>query len=318
MKWIHRLLPALVLCLVSTAFGWGDEGHETVGAMADQLLAGTPAGAHVKALLGDETLATASIWADAIKYRTNHWPEAIAFRAANTNHSAMHYTDIPFEESKYRDDSAQTLPDDVVHAISACILILQGKPEAQTVFKDVNQKMALRLLAHYVGDIHQPLHVGSGYLDGTKFIDPNGYGQPYDGDLGGNQLLFSTNKLHFYWDITVVRHAMTNAAVQTPQQYAAKLLAQPAPAWQDTGPVLDWPREWANESLVLSAKVHDVTVLSKEDYENNYTGKTQSRWHIAELSPDYIAWSTATAESQITKAGYRLAKTLETIWPAAP
>jgi hypothetical protein len=314
MKWTIRALAVLMACLASSAFGWGDEGHETIGAMADQLLAGTPAGARVHALLGDETLATAALWADQIKYRTNQWPDAVQFRAANPNHAAMHYTDIPFQEPKYRDDSIGARPDDVVHAIAACILILQGKPEAQSVFNDVNQKIALRLLAHYVGDIHQPLHVGSGYLDGLRFIDPNGYGKSYGDDFGANQLVFSTNKLHFYWDVTVVQQAMIEAGAQTPRQYAARLLARPAPP-RDAAPLPEWPRDWANESLALSAQAHHVKVLHEENIIDRYTGKPRTLWRIADLSPDYLAWSGAAAQSQISKAGYRLAQTLEAIWP---
>jgi hypothetical protein len=308
-------LLGIIFCGISSAFGWGDEGHETVGAIADQLLVGTPAAEHVRALLGDETLSTASIWADQIRSRTNQWPEAVAFRAAVTNHAVMHYTDIPFEESKYRDDSIGARPNDVVHAIDACILILQGRTDEQTVFTNVNQKIALRLLAHYVGDLHMPLHAGSGYLDGTNFIDPNGYGKPYDEDLGGNQLILGTNKLHFYWDVTVVEQAMTNASVKTPLEYAAKLLAAPAPHWETLGPLLDWPRDWADESIALSARIHQVRITSEEDAIDRYTGKHRPRWHIADLTPEEIAWDDATAESQLTKAGYRLAKVLETIWP---
>ena len=315
MKWFDRPLIVILMCIAASAFGWGDEGHETVGAIADHLIANAPAAAHVHQLLGDETLATASLWADQVKYRTNTWPEAIAFKAANTNHAAMHYTDIPFEETKYRDDSVGSRPDDVVHAISACILILQGKPQEQHVFSNVNEKIALRLLAHYVGDIHQPLHAGSGYLDGTQFIDPNGYGKPYGEDAGANQLVFGTNKLHFYWDITVVRMAMANAKAATPQEYAAKLLAQPEPAYATTSPLLDWSRNWADESIILSAKVHNVTVLKEEDQIDRYTGKPRPRWRIADLPPDYVSWAEATTDSQLAKAGYRLAKTLEAIWP---
>ncbi|HWD21243.1 MAG TPA: S1/P1 nuclease [Verrucomicrobiae bacterium] len=318
MKWMRPLLLVLVFfCADSRVFAWGDEGHETVGAIADQLILHTPAADHVRALLGEESLATAAIWADQIKYRTNQWPEAIEFRNANTNHSAMHYTDIPFEEAKYRDDSIGARPDDIVHAINACILILQGKPQAQTVFSNVNQKIALRLLVHYIGDLHQPLHVGSGYLDHSHFIDPNGFTNAYGEDQGGNQLVFGPRheKLHFYWDVTVVRNAMTNAGASTPQQFAADLLAKPAPAWQSSAPLLDQDRAWANESLALSAKVHDVNVLQEETYADRYTGKSRVRWPIADLSPEYLTWSAAAAESQITKAGYRLAHTLETIWP---
>jgi hypothetical protein len=241
----------------------------------------------------------------------------LQFKAANPNHSVFHYTDIPFEEPNYRDDSIGATNVDVVHAIPACILILQGKLEAQTFFTGVPPRVALRLLAHYIEDIHQPLHVGAGYLDKTKFIDPNGYAGHYGDDQGANRLVFGgTNKLHFYWDVTVVQLDMTRARAETPRQYAAFLLAKPVPDWKEASPLLQWDRDWANESLALAAKVHDVTVLDEDDSQLDYrTQKPRPVWHIQDLTPAYVEWSCKTAEDQMTKAGYRLAATLEAIWP---
>jgi len=311
------LLPLFVCCVASTAFGWGDEGHRTIGAMADKLIAGTPAGAHVQALLGDETLSTASVWADQVKGRRDQTPEMLQFKKDNPRHSVFHYTDIPFEEPRYRDDSVGATNVDVVHAISACILILQGKASEQTLFTNVGPKIALRLLAHYIEDLHQPLHAGSGYVDGIKFVDPNGYGKPYKDDQGGNRLIFGeTNNLHFFWDVTIVRSNMANARVQTPLEYAALLLSKPQPAWQDSAPLTNWDRDWADESVALSAKIHDVTIVDEDDsHTDNRTGAPRPQWDIANLTPEYLAWSGKTAEQQMTKAGYRLAATLEAIWP---
>jgi len=285
--------------------------------MVDQLIAGTAAGRHVHELLGEETLSIASVWADVVKGRTNQTEEMLQFKAVNPNHSVSHYTDIPFEESKYRDDSIGATQTDVVHAIPACLLILQGQPEAQSVFKNVSPRVALRLLVHFVEDIHQPLHVGSGYLDKTTFVDPNAYTGHYGGDLGANRLLFGgTNGLHYYWDTTVVRADMKQANVQTPQQYAAYLLATPEANWKTSGPLLEWDRAWADESLVLSAKVHDVTVTDEDDSQtDDRTGQPRPAWHIKDLAPEYIAWSEKVAQEQMTKAGYRLAAMLEALWP---
>ncbi len=305
---------------VTNAWGWGDEGHRAIGAMADKLIAGTPAAAHVHELLGDETLSDASVWADQVKARTNQTPEMLQFKAANPNHFVYHYTDIPFEESSYHDDSIGATNVDVIHAIPACILILEGKDSEQTLLKRVSPRVALRLLVHYLEDLHQPLHVGTGYLDGTKFVDPNGYGKAVKDDQGGNRLLFGgTNKLHFFWDVTVVKLDMTNAHVQTPQQLAEFLLSQPAPAWKDDGPLLNWDRDWASESLALSAQVHDVTVVDEDDSQKDYrTGAPRPQWHIAPPTPEYISWACKTSEKQMTKAGYRVAAVLEAIWPDKP
>ena len=314
-----RLLLFFLLVTVATpsVLAWGEDGHRTIGALADKLLAGTAAGQHVHDLLGEETLSTASVWADLVKGSMDQTEEMLKFKAANPNHSVSHYTDIPFEEKKYRDDSIGAANVDVVHAIPACILILQGKPEAQSIFKDVSPRVALRLLAHFVEDIHQPLHVGAGYLDKTKFIDPNGYSGHYEDDQGANRLLFGgTNKLHSYWDVIVVKADMRHARASTPAQFANFLLANPAPEWKTAGPLLEWDRVWADESLVLSAKVHDVTVVDEDDSQKDFrTGQPRPQWHIQDLSPDFLAWSDKIAQEQLTKAGYRLAATLEAIWP---
>jgi hypothetical protein len=197
---------------------------------------------------------------------------------------------------------------------------LQGKPEAQSVFKDVPPRVALRLLAHFIEDIHQPLHVGAGYLDKTRFIDPNGYAGHYIDDQGGNRLHFlgdNRSQLHFYWDVTVVQADMRQAQAKTPRQFAEYLLAQkPAPKWKTPGPFMDWDRVWAKESIALSAKVHEVIVTDEDDTQKDYrTGKPRPLFHIKDLSPEYIAWSDKAAEDQMIKAGCRLAATLETLWP---
>ena len=61
---------ALLFSLVvwaRSALGYGSIGHQIVGAVADQRLAKTPAGAKVSALLDGITLEKASVIADEIK-----------------------------------------------------------------------------------------------------------------------------------------------------------------------------------------------------------------------------------------------------------
>ena len=47
---------------------------------------------------------------------------------------------------------------DIVAALQSCIDVLQGRP-ASTPIDLRSREEALRLLAHLVGDLHQPLHV---------------------------------------------------------------------------------------------------------------------------------------------------------------
>ena len=56
-----------LVCLLSVlgcarVWAWGNEGHETIGAIADTLLTGTPAAQHLQRILSPgETLATATV-----------------------------------------------------------------------------------------------------------------------------------------------------------------------------------------------------------------------------------------------------------------
>ena len=60
-----RLCTVLIGLLIGgQAYAFGHEGHEMVGAIADVLLVGTHAGGQVKAILGQESLQTAALWAD--------------------------------------------------------------------------------------------------------------------------------------------------------------------------------------------------------------------------------------------------------------
>lgn len=61
-------VAALSLAFSPFSFGWNSTGHMTVGNLADQLIKGRTAEAHVKSILGtDGTLKEASIWPDCAK-----------------------------------------------------------------------------------------------------------------------------------------------------------------------------------------------------------------------------------------------------------
>ncbi|MFX7853970.1 S1/P1 nuclease, partial [Acinetobacter baumannii] len=81
-----------------------------------------------------------------------------------TCHKQTHYADVALQRSRYLLGFAGTRPDDVVGSLRQAILVLQGKPAPGQ--PQINSpREALLLLAHWVGDLHQPLHVGAVYLD---------------------------------------------------------------------------------------------------------------------------------------------------------
>ena len=208
-----------ILTALPSSFGYGDEGHETVGAIADQLIAGTSAAVHVNALLNGETLEQASIWADTAKRHFNRAtnPEMATFVDANdtapNEHHQYHYTDAPIQETRYRDTSVGANPRDVVHMIRNCIAILEGTSNARTNPTNIPPETALKLLVHYVGDIHQPLHVGAAYFGpNATLVNPNTTSDALEG-RGGNEISLHGSNLHSYWDGLTVKNAMAAAGV---------------------------------------------------------------------------------------------------------
>ena len=79
---------------------------------------------------------------------------------------------------------------DIVSAINTAIAVLKDQP-SPAPFSINDKKEALFLLAHFLGDLHQPLHVGAVYLDASgNLVNPDGPGglDPATETAGGNRL----------------------------------------------------------------------------------------------------------------------------------
>ena len=62
---------------------------------------------------------------------------------------------------------------DLVGAVTAAIAVLRDMTPSGP-FSIADKKEALFLLAHFLGDLHQPLHVGAVYLDEHgRLVDPD-------------------------------------------------------------------------------------------------------------------------------------------------
>src|SRR4051794_20951521 len=104
------------------------------------------------------------------------------------SHHWFHYTDVPvMPAQRYRDGTIGRSKWDVVHMIPFCIDVLQGRVPEQNERK-ITKTVALILLAHFIADIHQPLHVGAEYFDEQgRPTDPQ-KDQSALADEGGNTI----------------------------------------------------------------------------------------------------------------------------------
>lgn len=301
------------------AFGWGDEGHETVGAIADQLLKGTKAEQEVrKLLMPKETLSSISTWADCAKYCKHKSDEMLAFIHQNPKHADYHFTDIPFQHTHYDAQSVGAGPNDVVQIVEQAIHVLRGQANPTHNPHHLSPRQAILLLTHLVGDLHQPLHVGPSYITrANHVVDP-----PNQAALdshavfathGDNWLMYEGKKLHGLWDSQFVKYGMKMALTSAPVDYAAYLLEKdPAPE-QDAGDVGQWPKAWADESLQRAKAAHrQLTVTDRKVVMQN--GSSHLQWEVS-LPKDYTKQATLEARRALLLAGKRLALLLRAIWP---
>ena len=324
-----------------SVYCYGPRGHSLVGAIADKRLTKTNKTVKnkVRDLLDGLTLQQAATLPDSIKgwddchgspssapvtSKTRINDELRAFVQANPcsgnpSHHFFHYTDVPvFGDEKYDSGEVGRSEFDIVHMIPFCIKVLKGE-EPETNDRKITKSVAVILLAHYIGDIHQPLHVGAEYFDsGGNAFEPTTANKGFADQGGGKLTLFtfmngklvSAGKLHGYWDGQAVQNAFGTAL----DSKVAQQLANKEPAnWKLTGGVETWAEELANEILPLAREAHDrlefKNVKSKPGESDITSGRAEEKKKPG--GAFYAAWAAATVKDEIHKAGWRLAALLE-------
>ena len=350
---MKKLACALALTSAFVSFdalAWGNDGHRAVGAIADQLLAGSNAQKQLAALLmPGESLESIANWADCVKgtYCGPQTPEMVAYVSANAKHSEYHYTDVPFQNAHYHDGEVGTGPDDIVQTLKQAIAVLQGRTDPALNPHQFTRRQALMLITHMTGDIHQPLHVGAAFVgkDG-KFMVPQKHSDIdtvniYDA-RGGNNLLLDDDKItalsanlipagevkslppgvqksptkpfHSYWDSTVVDYAMRRISTRTPEQFARAVIDSKPLVEHNSGNPASWPYQWANDALAASKIAYADVTPGKLTAQVSKKGDTYYTWNL-EVPPNYPVPSSALAKTQLIKGGYHLAWLLQAIWP---
>jgi hypothetical protein len=182
----HDNLFALLYVIVTTSEvgAWGEEGHRGIAEAVQGHLTASTAKSIAKIVgtgndLPPGTLARLSVWPDQIRALTKNphatirdfhqlrWrkPSSSSPHPDNTN---WHFVDLPpgvahYPDLAHPDPADPALPftntTDVVHMIHQSVDILEGRTDSATFTK----LQALRWLLHLSEDIHQPLHVASGY-----------------------------------------------------------------------------------------------------------------------------------------------------------
>jgi len=225
--------------------------------------------------------------------------------------------------------------------IPYCIEVLQGRVPEQNERK-ITKPVALILLAHYVADIHQPLHVGAAYFDEQgRFTDPE-KNKAALADEGGNTFTLELSdepprrrgvhkkKFHGFWDYDVVNALFAGVPRYLPKKdFLAQIepmkkalvddMARQEPrTWRMPSniSVNAYAEIWANEILPIAREAHarlefrkvkplldgDRTVATGEAVEKPAADETL-----------YRKWASMVAREELHKAGWRLADLLQKI-----
>jgi hypothetical protein len=181
--WKYKFAKFLIFAITFILISWGRVGHEAIGYIASAHL--TPkTEAAIKDLLGNETLADISTYADEIR------PDSFFQYTA-----PWHYIDVPPEENFKQFQTSvylQTTPNLYI-ALNHWQRVLANPKTNRSI-----KIFALKMVVHLVGDLHQPLHVAREEDKGGNLIYVL-----FDGD--------STN-LHAVWDTKLIEHKGLSAS----------------------------------------------------------------------------------------------------------
>lgn len=281
MRKIVLLLASFALLATSPAMAWGAYGHRTVAAIAMANV--TPATrARIAALLVHQreldtpecamhTIEDASVWPDCVKGQPWRWGYA----------GSWHYQDEPVcgDFDLKRNCAA-----------GACVtaqITRNARLLADRKLAPVLRLEALAFLVHFVGDVHQPLHVGE------------------NEDQGGNKVkadygIATGQNLHSIWDGPQAERAISAAVPPLVRRYSAEERARLA-----TGTVEDWAREsWqVSRDFLYPAAFGKLPCKGKE-------GEGKEAEKIVWTNPA-IEKAMPIVDERIERAGLRLAKMLD-------
>ncbi|KAF5207605.1 Endonuclease [Thalictrum thalictroides] len=278
---IQTLSFVFFLILFPVIHGWGEDGHLTVCRIAQSRLSDAAKSA-VKDLLpdyADNDLGSMCSWADRMKFRY-HWS------------SPLHYIDTPDNLCSYRynrDCKDETGEADrcVAGAVNNYTTQLQSYPTSS----EYNLTEALLFLSHFIGDIHQPLHVG------------------FTSDRGGNTIdvHWYTRKqvLHHVWDANIIetseerfQDSNVDEFIDAIQQNITGTWAEQVPGWETCSRnETTCPDVYASESIKAACAWA---------YKGVSEGST--------LEDDYFLSRLPVVNLRLAQGGVRLAATLNRIF----
>lgn len=258
---------ALTICLFSMVlssqtFAWGQNGHRIVGGIAQSHLT-IKAAAELQIIMGRKSLAQLSTWPDEIR-SDHHFDHTHPWHYISINDNESLISDFPRSEKG-----------DILWALE------HFKPRIIDSSLSQQQRWeALAFFVHFVGDIHQPLHVGNRIDRGGNDVKVTFFSKP--------------SNLHRVWDSEMIDSKKLSYTEYT--QFIDQVSKPQSMRWAGADFLT-----WAEESKLLRKHVYQLD--KNRDGTGYYVGY------------QYIYRNTPIFEQRLNQAGIRLAAQLNALWP---
>lgn len=271
-KIYFALLFTFALFLPAPSYAWGKLGHQIVGDIAELLLT-KKADIEVSQLLGGQKISEAANWADDIK-GDDSW---IMTRT-------WHFWEPPLAKPKRHQNAG-----DVISATKQMIKIVEDGSKKHRSSGAYNGKKllpdeALKFLIHFVGDIHQPLHLGSGTDRGGNDFRVKWFGETQDGKYQWN--------LHSVWDFGIPKEIGHLSKAQIQRELGISYQRSLSQLMNSSVDL------WAEESKAIRSRVYPATKSGG----------------VPNLEKKYLDQNLPIARDQLFRAGIRLAGILNRIF----
>lgn len=291
---------AFLTCSVSQpANAWGNDGHRTIGLIAQHYLTSAEL-KEIQRLLSlpvdpalPATLRDRATWADL--YRDSDRNTSRKRYNATRN---WHFVDLDIDhpDMKAACFGNPPLPAGTLASTGPandCVVDKIGQFTTELADKslpDAERAKALMFLLHFVGDVHQPMHTAEHAHDSGGNIV---YVVPGQGKTGTN--------LHSIWDSNVVSRLGSKPETVAPLLIGG-ITSKNRSAWRRGA-----PRDWAMASFKVARDVaYALPAGSRQCTISSRTsaGKAQP---CHQLTPAYLTAATGKARLQLQMAGVRLA-----------
>lgn len=254
---IRLTLTALFLLFSSLAYGWSQKGHDVTAHIAERHLTQATKNA-VDSLFEGKSLVYWSNWLDNASHNKEHYYT-----------KTWHYKNIDGSEDYNK--SVQHPKGNIITGLTSQIEILNSP----TTSKEA-KILALKIVTHLMGDLHQPMHMG-------RLTD-----------LGGNKVKVKffdrDTNLHSVWDSNVVETGHKWSYTEWADQ-----LDRPGTYTQEA--IINGDlNDWGIETWEIARKVYDATPSGTK------------------ISYNYVADWTPVVEQQFLRGGLRLAHVLNSIF----